>query len=143
METSLHSRDQLNKPLALSLPALGVRGGGEDIWGQSVERDVQGKVSGRRVSQRRDGRSIQGLARGTSSQRGPRAQPHPSHQCQMRPGDAGWTWDGGRDTGGSQHRPHPCPRWGGPSGGTHQTTGKRMVPQQMRSTRKRISFQIP
>lgn len=31
-ETSLHSRDWLNKPLALSLPALGVRGGGEWVW---------------------------------------------------------------------------------------------------------------
>jgi hypothetical protein len=29
----------------------------------------------------------------------------------------------------------------GPGPGPHQTTGKRMVPQQMRSTRKRISFQ--
>lgn len=68
--------------------------------------------------------------------------PHPFHLCRTRPGDAGWTWKGRGGPGWLSALPPTTSAGGGGWGQEpHQTTGKRMAPQQMRSTRKRISFQ--
>lgn len=66
--------------------------------------------------------------------------PHLSRRCQMRPADAGWTWDEVGDTGCGQHSSAHNHGGRGPVPSPYQTTGKRMVPQQMRSIYGRVSW---